>query len=231
MFFPHIIIFGVTGLIARDLDGLTARPVPTATVKALAALGGLNLVEDVMGQDPWDKLIGWRQWSTAKQFITFTDGDDLHFAEVSFVGDGVYDIGLGEDAVNMKVTALGAGIVRVETDGRIQSAKVVTNGTDVSVFADGRTYAFKMRDLMSEAGDDHAGGDAIVAPMPGLVQAVSAQAGDTVEKGQPLIVLEAMKMEHTLRAPRDGVVAEVFVKVGDQVTDGLVLLQLGPEDE
>lgn len=220
-----------TGLIARDLDALTERPEPSAMVKSLAALSGLNLLEGVIGQDPWDRLIGWRQWSTAKQFITFSDGDDLHSAEVSFVGDGVYDITFTEDTVNLRVSALGAGFVRVETGGRIQSAKVVTNGTAVSVFVDGLTYAFRMRDLMSEAGDDHAGGDAIMAPMPGLVQIVSAQAGVTVEKGQPLIVLEAMKMEHTLRAPRDGVVAEVFVKVGDQVTDGLVLLQLDPEDE
>uniref|UniRef100_UPI0028A8871E acetyl-CoA carboxylase biotin carboxyl carrier protein subunit n=1 Tax=Brevundimonas sp. TaxID=1871086 RepID=UPI0028A8871E len=61
------------------------------------------------------------------------------------------------------------------------------------------------------------------APMPGKIVAAPAKAGDKVAKGQPVVVLEAMKMEHALTAPFDGVVAEFNVAVGDQVTDGAVL--------
>ena len=61
------------------------------------------------------------------------------------------------------------------------------------------------------------------APMPGKIVAVPAKAGDVVSKGQPIVVLEAMKMEHALTAPFDGVVAEFNVAVGDQVVDGAVL--------
>ena len=67
--------------------------------------------------------------------------------------------------------------------------------------------------------------------MPGLVTVVLAQAGATVAKGDPLIVLEAMKMEHTLNAPRDGVIGEVMFNAGDQVSDGTLLLSLEPEDD
>jgi 3-methylcrotonyl-CoA carboxylase alpha subunit len=73
------------------------------------------------------------------------------------------------------------------------------------------------------------GGDAVVAPMPGLVRDVAVKAGQAVGEGDRLIVLEAMKMEHVLRAPRSGVVAEVTVASGDQVTAGALMVRL--EDE
>jgi 3-methylcrotonyl-CoA carboxylase alpha subunit len=62
--------------------------------------------------------------------------------------------------------------------------------------------------------------------MPGKLVAFLAQAGDAVTKGQPLAVMEAMKMEHTITAPRDGVVAELLFAIGDQVGDGAELLRL-----
>ncbi len=62
--------------------------------------------------------------------------------------------------------------------------------------------------------------------MPGKVVAVQATAGDTVTKGQSIVVVEAMKMEHALTAPFDGVVAEVSASAGDQVTDGAVLARV-----
>jgi 3-methylcrotonyl-CoA carboxylase alpha subunit len=62
--------------------------------------------------------------------------------------------------------------------------------------------------------------------MPGKVIALLARVGDKVTEGQPLAVMEAMKMEHTIAAPRDGVVAELFYAVGDQVSEGGELLRL-----
>ena len=67
--------------------------------------------------------------------------------------------------------------------------------------------------------------------MPGKVLAVKVKAGDMVSKGQSLVVLEAMKMEHALAAPRDGVVADVSVSVDGQVAEGDVLVTLADEDE
>ena len=67
--------------------------------------------------------------------------------------------------------------------------------------------------------------------MPGMVTLVNAKAGQSVSEGDNLIVLEAMKMEHALQAPRDGVIAEVMAEAGDQVLDGALLLSMVPEDE
>jgi len=99
----------------------------------------------------------------------------------------------------------------------------------VTVFIAGAAFAFTLPDQLSGEDEEAATGDVVNSPMPGLVRLLSVEAGQTVTRGAPLIVLEAMKMEHALAAPRDGVVAEVLVKVGDQVTDGMVLLALEPE--
>ena len=72
--------------------------------------------------------------------------------------------------------------------------------------------------------------DNIVAPMPGQIKVVNKIAGDSVGAGEALLVLEAMKMEHTLTAPRDGIIAEVMASVGDQVEGGAVLLGLVEEE-
>jgi acetyl/propionyl-CoA carboxylase alpha subunit len=101
----------------------------------------------------------------------------------------------------------------------------VVDSEEVVVFEAGEAFVF--RDHPPAADADAAGGDgAIRAPMPGKVTQVSVKAGDKVSKGQPLLVLEAMKMEHALAAPLDGVVEEVGVELGAQVTEGAVLVKL-----
>ena len=78
---------------------------------------------------------------------------------------------------------------------------------------------------------DHKDGNLIEAPMPGMVKAVFAVAGQTVQAGDRLAVLEAMKMEHALLAARDGVVAEVLVTAGTQVEAGAALVRLEATEE
>ena len=77
--------------------------------------------------------------------------------------------------------------------------------------------------------DNAAAAGSLVAPMPGAVLRVLADSGDEVRAGQPLVVVEAMKMEHQIQAPVDGRVAEVLVRAGDQVDTGQVLLRLEEE--
>jgi 3-methylcrotonyl-CoA carboxylase alpha subunit len=81
-------------------------------------------------------------------------------------------------------------------------------------------------DALAHAGEAPAEGGRLTAPMPGKVVSFAVQAGDTVAKGQVLAVMEAMKMEHTIAAPSDGVVAELLYAPGDQVAEGAELLKL-----
>jgi 3-methylcrotonyl-CoA carboxylase alpha subunit len=99
-------------------------------------------------------------------------------------------------------------------------------GGDIHVFQDGRHHRFTVSDpyLPPAESAEHHGG--LVAPMPGRVLAVQAKPGDAVTRGAPLVIMEAMKMEHTVRAPRAGVIGQVFIEVGEQIKEGTELLVL-----
>ncbi|WP_293678327.1 biotin/lipoyl-containing protein, partial [uncultured Phenylobacterium sp.] len=99
-------------------------------------------------------------------------------------------------------------------------------GDEVVVFEAGEAFVFRDHPPSAD-GAGAAGGDgAIRAPMPGKVTHLSVKAGDAVKKGQPLLTLEAMKMEHVLTAPFDGAVDEVACEVGAQVSEGTALAKL-----
>ena len=116
---------------------------------------------------------------------------------------------------------------QVEIDPSLAAKALSTvRGEDQTiVFEDGRAYVFN--DEAAVVGGAQAGGDGqIRSPMPGKIVQAPVAEGDRVTKGQVLVVLEAMKMEHALTAPADGVVAELRVKLGDQVSEGVVLARM-----
>ena len=221
-----------TGLIGRDLDNLVAEGAPPAYVIALAALGGLGLLQEPHGSDPWDILSGWRHWTDAKQYVALEAGDARFERRVTALGQGQFEVDGDTEGETLRfgLIATEGTSFKVTLEGRQFRADVVSTADSVSVFAEGRSFTFDLPDALAGADADQAGGDAIIAPMPGLVKVVSAEVGATVAEGDALMLLEAMKMEHTLTAPRDGVVAEILASVGDQVTDGTLLLTLEPND-
>ena len=94
----------------------------------------------------------------------------------------------------------------------------------MTLFEGGALFEVGLRTLIGAAGA--AGDGAILSPMPGRIIAVDVAAGDTVTKGQKLVTLEAMKMEHSLVAPFDGIVAELNAEAGGQVSEGAVLARI-----
>jgi propionyl-CoA carboxylase alpha chain/3-methylcrotonyl-CoA carboxylase alpha subunit len=95
----------------------------------------------------------------------------------------------------------------------------------IVVFEHGEAFAFEDHPPAG-AGADAASDGQVRSPMPGKVASVSVKVGDVVARGQALLILEAMKMEHALTAPFDGTVAEVAVTLGAQVSEGAVLVRL-----
>ncbi|MFU8814199.1 MAG: acetyl/propionyl/methylcrotonyl-CoA carboxylase subunit alpha [Pseudomonadales bacterium] len=117
--------------------------------------------------------------------------------------------------------------LRLRLDGEVVTARVVTAGESIFVMRDGDTERFTLPRLdVGALAQAAAGGERVVAPMPGQVIAVAVKPGDAVESGQLLLVIEAMKMEHTVAAPRAGTVAAVACAVGDRVEDGVELVIL-----
>ena len=220
-----------TGLIARDIDALAAETAPPEHIIALAALGGLGILAERNGPDPWDRLAGWRHWSDARQYVVLDHGGTRIERQVTELDHGQYEVTGDGSSLTLGCVPSGATSCTVTHDGIRFRADVVALGSSVSVFADGRSFGFDLPDALAGAEADQAGGDSVIAPMPGLVKLIMAEPGQTVAQGDALMVLEAMKMEHTLTAPRDGMVAEILATQGDQVTDGTLLIQLEAEDD
>ncbi|MDZ7668036.1 MAG: biotin/lipoyl-containing protein [Gammaproteobacteria bacterium] len=130
-------------------------------------------------------------------------------------------------ALALEDPVLDAGRVSFRLDGQVVRAAVVVSDDAVYVMRQGDTERFRLPHLDVAALAESAGGaEQIVAPMPGQVIAVSVQPGDSVSAGQVLLVIEAMKMEHSVTAPRAGTVAAVSCAEGDRVDDGVELITL-----
>ncbi|HQU67187.1 MAG TPA: acetyl/propionyl/methylcrotonyl-CoA carboxylase subunit alpha [Albidovulum sp.] len=203
-----------TGLIARDLDALTEVAPADLTVKALATLGAAGLAT---GGAPF---AGFALWQPLGRKIRLG----------------------GLDAI-LEVIAPGAARVSVEgevaacrlmngqwwVNGAPSGAHIVLTPGHVSIFGRG-AHHFAIPDPLARE-TDATGSGLTLSPMPGLVKAVFVAAGQEVAAGDRLAVLEAMKMEHTLTAARDGKVAEVLVTAGTQVEAGAALVRLEEEAE
>ena len=223
-----------TGLI--DRHGETLFPAPSAAplgALALAALA-LSTSETQRGSDnfanpaePWAQASGWRMNSAYRRVLSFTD---------EFTGkEGGYQVGLTYASHGFEIDANGERqpLALVRQDGAELSIRlgetslhgsVRRDGELFHVFTGGRHVTLAYNDPMAHAGEQEAAGGRLTAPMPGKVVAVLAEAGQQVKKGDPLVIMEAMKMEHTIAAPSDGLVEEVLYQVGDQVSDGAPLL-------
>ncbi|MGI9401768.1 MAG: biotin carboxylase N-terminal domain-containing protein [Rhizobiaceae bacterium] len=219
-----------TGLVGRNPDITARQAEPSDQIVAIAALGGLGLLEKRSGSDPWDQLAGWRHWTDAKQDLVLEPEDGRIEREVVTLGKSRFNVLGGNSDTIIEVDIVGGSEFWItHNDIRFKTNVVVTE-TLVTVFLDGQSFEFALPNALYGTDSEQAGGDTVVAPMPGIVKAMMAKAGQKVCRGEPLLALEAMKMEHVLPAPCDGRVVEVLVNIGDQVTDGMVLIKLESDD-
>jgi acetyl/propionyl-CoA carboxylase alpha subunit len=116
-------------------------------------------------------------------------------------------------------------LAAIVIDGVVHRVRVAREADRILVWCDGRALCFERPRGRRAAAAAHA--DDLVSPMPGAVRRTFVAAGDRVVRGQLLLVLEAMKMEHSIRAPRDGVVRRLLVKEGDLVEAGVELAEIG----
>ena len=221
-----------TGLIERDLSALSAADAPGDAVRALAALHAAGILDAPEGSDPWTTLRGWRLWAggVTPAHLETAAGEALT-VPVTPLGRGRFRIALAERTVEAEVLTRASHRVTVDLDGAPVTASLAAGRGWVTLFLDGAEATFRLPDrLAGEAAGEDAD-DQVKAPLPGRITAVHVANGDRVGKGQALIVLEAMKMEHTLTAGRPGRVTRLDAAPGAQVTEGRVLLVLEDEEE
>ncbi len=231
-----------TSLIERERDHLFGvQQHPHALYLASAALlayenqnANLAAARTNYPNDPWSRLLGWRINDDLERDLIWRDADDnAHVVTVRYAKHG-FELSIsGQDkCVKAKWVCISQptlsdqGQMSVVLGNETLRVSVVVSGNDYTVFNQGVAATFTHRDLLKTSIASDEGGGRLTAPMPGKIVAIQVKAGDVVKKGTALVVMEAMKMEHTLSAPSDATIDEVLFQVGDQVTEGTQLVRL-----
>jgi len=217
-----------TGLIERHHATLFPPVGEPPTAVVALAVAQLAMPTE-RSNDPWAAPTGWRP---SGEYVR-----PLHFA---FDGNPLdVDLIYGRNGWRLQQGGTASALTEIRVDGRNVSlalggtriqGHVVRVADSFHVFHGGRHCVLDWSDPIAHAGEHEVEGGRLTAPMPGKIVQLLVEAGATVEKGAPLLIMEAMKMEHTISAPAKGRVAELLYAVGDQVAEGAQLLSFTPEE-
>jgi 3-methylcrotonyl-CoA carboxylase alpha subunit len=223
-----------TSLIERSRAELfpPAQPAPHELLAAAAMAELLEEADEASARaagsgdpySPWDTVDGWRLNQGSHHRFVFAEHGRRHELTLHFQPGGyVLTIDGRDYALAGERTAPGS--LRLQLDGRMFEARAVRVAQDWLVTACGARALLRLEEGLPADEDESAPGS-LAAPMPGKVIALLVKAGAKVEKGAPLLILEAMKMEHTISAPADGVVKAIHFAAGEQVPEGAELLTM-----
>jgi len=220
-----------TGFIERELNNLTAGSNEAGALELGAAVATVLADEKAAAasdaHSPW-RSFGWMPVGRRQRAFSFRHGQGVeHKASLHYgVGPSTLTIGEREFAFAHSVSA--EGEIDLTLDGVI--SRVVSDIEGHELYLRTRNGRFDLHWVDPFGGDDEeqVGEDKIVAPLPGTVVALLAEEGATLEKGAPILTLEVMKMEQTLRAPFAGVLKKIKCKVGDIVQEGVELAEVEP---
>ena len=225
-----------TGFIGRHEAELLAEPVVGDASLALAALGILLGRRDVSAEaasgstdphSPWSQPGGFRLNLAPRETLIFSIGGQYVEIGVSPRPRG-YCLDIGGRSLDAEGALSADGVLEARIAGRKLRARFWGDDDRWDLFADGDHFVVALPDPFAEAAEDHAHGG-LTAPMPGIIRAVLAAPGERVEKGRALVIMEAMKMEHTIRAPADAVVETINAVEGAMTEAGTVLVSFLPE--
>ena len=187
--------------------------------------------------DPWDSSDYWRSRQSAGTSITVADDSAQYLVTIKqrSTDDWILDVDGTEHELTWEVTSTANNQdnyeINLGLNGTLSKGKVVLNGEELYLYTQDGQTRLSIPNSLAHAGEgDDVGGGGLTAPMPGKVINIQVNVGDKVEQGQVLVVMEAMKMEHSITASTGGVVEEIFFAVGEQVTEGAELIQLNTDE-
>ncbi|KAB8185704.1 ATP-grasp domain-containing protein [Nonomuraea phyllanthi] len=222
-----------TGLVERVLPELVPPAAAAGEVPGeVLAAAALAFHAQPQGDDPWEVTDGWRMGRPAWTTWRLESRDGVHAVQVRGLPETSAEILVDGESVPARIRR-GDGELSVTIGARTVRYLHARHGDTLWLGRDGAAWALT-RHLIGDPGDRPgaaAQGDGVVrSPMPGTVLLVKAQAGERVSEGQPLVIVEAMKMEHTVTAPCDGLVAELPVQAGQPVDMDAVLAVISSEE-
>ena len=225
-----------TGLIERERASLLAPAAPPpcegfelAALRHLLEETRLSAAAAARSPDrysPWAQADGWRLNGLLRRKMEFACDDQNHHAVTVEYALAGYRI--DGDASSACIDA--DGMLRARVGGRCFHGRVVVLEEGLQIFLNGAAHLLSLVDPLAHAGEGQETHGGLLAPMPGKILALSAELGVVVDKGTPLVVMEAMKMEHTLSAPARGTVKAYLCSAGEQVADGAELVEFEPAE-
>ena len=216
-----------TALIERERAALfNAAPLPLQVAAAGVVAHALALERGEERSDPWSRRDAWRLHGAAvRRFDLEAQGERTSFM-LERNHAGAQWLTQGDRRWAYSVAARGAARHDVTLGEQRWGLSVYAHGERFAVYSADGVALLSEIDPIAHAADGAVEGGRLTAPMPGKVVAFLAAPGDKVKLGQPLAVMEAMKMEHTITAPHDGTVQSLLYAAGDQVMEGEELLRL-----
>ncbi|MFD2205231.1 acetyl/propionyl/methylcrotonyl-CoA carboxylase subunit alpha [Kiloniella antarctica] len=221
-----------TGLIEREKDALfpTSTPIPDHALilaSLVELLGYKPQVPDTDPFSPWGAQDGWRLGGRANRKLNFVKEQQEYPVNALYNAEG---FSLEIRGRNYHVTGkVNGDQVEANINGHAIKASVIVYGLERHIFVHGAHYQLELFDPLVAAEDLGEDTGGLRAPMPGKIIKLFAAVGDEVMPGDPLLVLEAMKMEHTIVAPNKGKISSFLAQENEQVNEGDVLVELDVE--
>ena len=213
-----------TGFIPKHRDALMAKPVLDSLALAAACARILQDESTRIDNDPWSQNSGWRVNGFASRLIEFKVVDQDAPVECHIDTDGgVRYFRYGGERQPFAWLQRDDGTLKIRLGDMKSATRVLRAGDAFTVITPTGRHALTVFDPFHFEQEDTGADGRLTAMMPGRVVKVMASVGDAVKKGQPLIIMEAMKMEHTIVSPKDGVVERVAFKENDLVPADAVL--------
>ncbi len=220
-----------TGFIERELKHLTPAPPSPHDLELGAAVAAI-LGEEAKagcagGRSPWHTA-GWMPVGRRQRVFTFRHGGATEQKVTLHYGRGPATLSIGDREIAFTAVANAAGGIDLTLHGMKSHVVAVMEGHELYLRTRNGRFDLHWVDPFGGDDEEQVGEDKIVAPLPGTVVALLAQVGAHLEKGAPILTLEVMKMEQTLRAPFAGVLKAIKCKVGDIVGEGVELAEIEP---
>ena len=222
-----------TGFIERELKHLTPLPTPPHDLELGAAVAAILREEGNAAQadanSPWHTA-GWMPVGRRQRVFTFRQGHGGEQKVSLHYGKGPATLVIGDREMSFAALPNTAGVVEVTLHGLKSNVTAIVEGHELYLRTRNARFDLHWVDPFGGDDEEQVGEDKIVAPLPGTVVALLAEVGAKLEKGAPILTLEVMKMEQTLRAPFAGVLKAIKCKVGDIVGEGVELAEIEPAD-
>jgi 3-methylcrotonyl-CoA carboxylase alpha subunit len=220
-----------TGFIERELKNLTPAAASPGDLELCAAVAAIFIQEApavfAEAHSPW-RTAGWMPVGRRQRTFVFRHAQGTEHGIRLHYGNGGATWSIGERELTFTFLTTADGGFDLTLDGMKSHMFAVIEGRELYLRTRNGRFELHWVDPFGGDHEEQVGEDRIVAPLPGTVVALLAEVGAMLEKGAPILTLEVMKMEQTLRAPFAGVLKAIKCKVGDIVGEGVELAEIEP---